>query len=253
MGGALYEGIQQAMGSDHLFLCDRNDEKLAIAPIHRRFTDVLKATKDADCIILAVKPQSFTELMKDIGKAWSSKFIISVMAGIPLSVLQRVTGSSRAVRSMPNLGVRAGRGVTGWCASSAVTSEERKHMECMFSAVSMTIALESEDKIDAFTAIAGSGPAYVFGLAELLQNASERLGLSADDSSKIASRVIAASSLLLDEGKMSASDWRKAVTSKGGVTEAAIGTLTDRKVPEIFDAALEAGAMRSRSLSSEHE
>ncbi len=253
MGSALYEGLRKSVGSDRVSVCDHNEEKLAIAPPNRRFTDVLQATKEVECVVLAVKPQSFTKLMQDIGQAWSSKFIVSIMAGIPLSRLQQLTGSSHVVRSMPNLGAKIQRGITGWCTSKEVTDAERQHVTSLFSAVGMSIELASEEKIDAFTAIAGSGPAYVFGLAELLQNAAKRLNLSNEDCTKLASQIIVAGSRLLDEGTMSASEWRKAVTSKGGVTEAAVEILTDRKVPEIFDAALEAGTMRSRSLSSEHE
>ena len=250
MGSAFYQGLKQSIGSDEVYLCDHNQQKLVIAPPNRRFTDTLEATKNVDCVVLAVKPQSFTGLMKDVGQAWSSKFIVSIMAGIPLSRLQQLTGSSHVVRCMPNLGAKIRRGVTGWCASESVTNEERKHASSLFSAIGMGIELTSEEKIDAFTAIAGSGPAYVFGLAELLQNAARRLDLSDDDSANIASEIIAAGSQLLDQGTMSASEWRKAVTSKGGVTEAAIGVLAEKKLPEIFDDALEAGALRSRSLSS---
>lgn len=249
MGSALYKGLQQSIGSDDVYLCDHNEKKLVIAQPNRRFTDTVEATKGTDCVVLAVKPQAFTGLMQDVGHAWSSKLIISIMAGIPLSRLQQLTGSSHLIRSMPNLGAKIQRGVTGWCASADVSDEERKHVESLFAAIGMSIELESEEKIDAFTAIAGSGPAYVFGLAEMLQNAAKRLGLSHGDSANIASEIIAAGSQLLDEGTMSASEWRKAVTSKGGVTEAAIGVLTEKKIAEIFDDALKAGAERSRSLS----
>ena len=253
MGSALFKGLQQSVGSDGVYLCDHNEEKLAIAESNHRFTDTLEATKEVGCVVLAVKPQSFAGLMQDVGDAWSSKLIVSVMAGIPLSRLQQLTGSRHVVRSMSNLGAKIRRAVTGWCASADVSGEERKHVKSLFCAIGMSIELESEDKIDAFTAIAGSGPAYVFGLAELLQNAAKRLGFSNDDSANVATEVIAAGSQLLDERAMSASEWRKAVTSKGGVTEAAISVLAEKKLSEIFDDALEAGALRSRSLSSEHE
>ena len=253
MGNALYEGVRKATGEDNVYLCDRNESKLAFAPSHRRFTDAVQATNAIDCIVLAVKPQSFAELMDNIGDAWSSKFIVSVMAGIPLSRLEQLTGSSRIVRSMPNLGAKIHRSVTGWIASKDVTDGEKKHAQLLFESIGMSIELPAEDQIDAFTAIAGSGPAYVFGLAELLQNACRRLHLSDEVAAKIASEVIAAGSRLLEEGTMSASEWRKAVTSKGGVTEAAMRVIADKKLPEIFDHALEAGTQRSRSLSSDHE
>ena len=118
----------------------------------------------------------------------------------------------------------------------------------------MSVELSSEELIDPFSVIAGSGPAYVFGLAELLQaNAETTLGLSSKDASKIASEVIAASSQLLDEGSKSAAEWRKAVTSKAGITEAVITSLTDKNIQQTFDDALAAGTLRSKSLSKDHD
>lgn len=250
MGAALYEGLKKKGGSADIFLCDHHAEKLSIAPVDHRCTDPRVATKDADCVVVAVKPQSFAGLMEEVGQAWAGKLIVSVMAGIPLSRLSQCTGSTRVVRSMPNLGAKVGRGVTGWCAGKDLSKKDRAHVETLFSSVGRSIALPSEDKIDLFTAIAGSGPAYVFGLAELLQNASKNLGLSVEDAESIATDVIAAASQLLDAKTMSAEEWRKAVTSQGGVTEAAVKFLTEKNMPEIFAEALKKGAERSRSLSS---
>ena len=250
MGKAFYDGI----ASDDVHLCDHNETNISSVPETCRFTDALKATENVECIILAVKPQSFTELMKEVGDAWSNKFIISIMAGISLSQLEKLTSSSHIVRSMPNLGAKIQRGITGWCTSADVTESERAHMESLFSAVGTNIELSSEAAIDAFTVIAGSGPAYVFGLAQLLQqNAVKTLGLSEEDASRIATEVIAAGSLLLEKGNVSASEWREAVTSKGGVTEAALHVFEEKGLTDIFDSALEAGAVRSKALSSDND
>lgn len=253
MGCALYQGLRQSADAHDVLLCDHNASKLTIAPAECRFIDVLEATKNAECVVLAVKPQAFVKLMGEAGKAWSGKLIVSIMAGIPLSRLTKLTGSPRVVRSMPNLGAKIRRSVTGWCASKGISAEEREHVKQLFESVGLTIELDSEKKIDGFTAIAGSGPAYVFGLAELLAKAAKDLGLSDDDSSHVASEVIAAGSCLLEEGTMTAPQWRQAVTSKGGVTEAAINVFSEKKLAEIFHEALKAGTLRSRSLSSENE
>lgn len=252
MGSALYQGIRQSADNE-LYLCDHNDLKLAIAPPDRRFIDALDAAKDAECVVLAVKPQTFAELMEKVGNAWSEKLIVSIMAGIPLSRLKQLTGSQRVVRSMPNLGAKIRRSVTGWYASPDISTQERKHVEKLFQSIGLSIELDDEDKIDGFTALAGSGPAYVFGLAELLANAAKKLSLSDHESARIASEVIGAASQLLDEGSMSAPEWRKAVTSKGGVTEAAVDIFLENKLEEIFDKALKAGTLRSRSFSQHNQ
>ncbi|MEK7591252.1 MAG: pyrroline-5-carboxylate reductase [Patescibacteria group bacterium] len=253
MGGAFYHGLRQSVDEQNVHLCDHSEAKLSIAPAEYRFTDVLEATKDAECVVLAIKPQAFAKLMSDVGQAWSEKLLVSIMAGIPLSRLEKLTGSSRIVRSMPNLGAKIRRSVTGWCASKGISQEDREHVERLFQSIGLSIELDAEEKIDGFTAIAGSGPAYVFGLAELLTDAAKKLGLSDEDSSRFASEVIVAGSRLLEEGTMTAPEWRKAVTSKGGVTEAAIKVFSEKKLSEIFHEALGAGMLRSRSLSSEHE
>jgi len=248
MGSALYKGL----ANDKVFLCDRDTEKISIATENNRSTNILEATENAECIIIAVKPQSFDELMTSVKDSWSDKFIISIMAGVSLSSLAKKTGSPNIVRAMPNLGVLKGQGMTGWCATPDVPAEHRKHAEEIFAAVGESIFLDDEDKIDAFTAIAGSGPAYVFALAEQLQNAAEQLGLSSDESALIARKIIAAGSALLDEGSKSAKEWREAVTSKGGVTQAVLEVLKNKGVDAAFQEALESGTLRSRSLSSEN-
>ena len=108
MGGAFYHGLRQSVDEQNVHLCDHSEAKLSIAPAEYRFTDVLEATKDAECVVLAIKPQAFAKLMSDVGQAWSEKLLVSIMAGIPLSRLEKLTGSSRIVRSMPNLGRRSG-------------------------------------------------------------------------------------------------------------------------------------------------
>ena len=249
MGGALYKGLTESYGTDDIFLCDRDCDKITIAPEDKRSTNVIDATENAECIIIAVKPQSFDELMSNVNDAWSEKFVISIMAGIPIAEISKKTGSSQVVRAMPNLGVLKGQGMTGWCATKEVSNEQYKQVEEIFEAVGSSIRLDDEDSINAFTAIAGSGPAYVFALAEQLQSASKRMGLSDSDAELVTRKIIAAGSVLLDEGNKSAEEWREAVTSKGGVTQAVLEELSDKNVADTFQEAIDKGTIRSRSLS----
>ncbi|MDD4319835.1 MAG: pyrroline-5-carboxylate reductase [Candidatus Peribacteraceae bacterium] len=247
MGSALYGGLVAAGTSADVWLCDENEAKLAIAPADRRLAD--PALASADCIVLAVKPQSFPVLMQAVGKRWKDRFIISVMAGIGMDTIAAATGASAVVRAMPNLGARVRRGITGWHASSSVTAAQLRHAEELFSSIGMAVELQEESLIDGFTAVAGSGPAYVFLLAELLEREAASLGVDAQTGARIARELLASGSLLLEQGEKSAAAWREAVTSKGGTTEAALGVLKERGFADIFHDALAAAADRSRSLA----
>jgi len=251
MGSALFQGLSAKLGKEHLWLCDVHKEKLAPADPGRRLTDPRRCGEVAECILLAVKPQSFSSLMETVGRSWSKKLVISIMAGVTLRRLADGTGASAVVRAMPNLGARVGRCVTGWITTPAVTPAHCQVAERIFSAVGTSIRLDTESQIDAFTAIAGSGPAYFFYLAELLEQAARDAGISSEHSARIARDLLGAGSLLLDGGERSAADWRAAVTSKGGTTEAALRVLLERDFPAILNQALSAAAERSHTLSDD--
>jgi len=247
MGSALYGGLVAAGKAEDVWLCDENAEKLAPASADRRLTDPREAT--ADCVVLVVKPQSFPTLMQSVGKRWNNRFIISVMAGVTMEKIATATGSSSIIRAMPNLGARVRRGITGWVASPAVTPAQVQHAEALFSAMGMAARLKEESMIDGFTAVAGSGPAYVFLLAELLEQEASAMGIDSETSAHIARELLVSGSMLLKGGEKSASAWREAVTSKGGTTEAALKVLRERGFMDIFHDAIQAAAERSRSLS----
>jgi len=249
MGSAFYKGLSSQRKADRIWMCDQHGEKLEIAPVNRRIDQPANAGNEAECILLAVKPQSFAALMTAVGNAWSDKLVVSIMAGITMKTVADATGASAVVRAMPNLGARVRRSITGWYPSPAVTSVQMKHVEELFSAVGISVRLKEESQIDGFTAIAGSGPAYVFLLAELIENAACDLGIDEATSAQIARDLLGAGSLLLDEKERGAAQWREAVTSKGGTTEAALRVFRERGLPEIFNDAIAAATERSRSLS----
>jgi pyrroline-5-carboxylate reductase len=249
MGSAFYKGLSSDGKADRIWLCDQHADKLEIAPTDRGINHPAKVGNKAECILLAIKPQSFAALMAMVGNVWSDKLVISIMAGITMKTIADATGASAIVRAMPNLGARVRRSITGWYPSVSVTPEQLEHAEELFSAIGTSVRLKEESQIDGFTAVAGSGPAYVFLLAELLEDAARDLGIGETSSAQIARDLLGAGSLLLDEKERSAAQWREAVTSKGGTTEAALRVLRERGLPEIFREAIAAAAERSRSLS----
>ncbi|MDD5025878.1 MAG: pyrroline-5-carboxylate reductase [Candidatus Peribacteraceae bacterium] len=249
MGSALYKGLASQGKTDRIWLCDQHAEKLTIASMDRRINHPADAGKVAECILLAVKPQSFSTLMTTVGNAWAGTLVISIMAGVTMKTVVDATGASAVVRAMPNLGARVGRSITGWHPSPAVTPVQMEHVEELFSSIGMTVRLAEESQMDGFTAVAGSGPAYVFLLAELLENAARELGVDEATSARIARDLLGAGSLLLDGKERSALEWQEAVASKGGTTEAALHVMQEKGLPAIFHDAIAAAAERSRSLS----
>jgi len=166
-----------------------------------------------------------------------------------LAHLAQRTGTERVVRAMPNLPARVGKGMTGWVASEQVAADEKSFVTELFSLFGVQVPLEKEEMIDAFTAVSGSGPAYFFYLAELLEEKAKAFGFSDADARMLAGQTFLGAAAIFAEGGKTAREWREAVTSKGGTTEAALGVLQEKNIDEIMGAALNAAKKRSEELS----
>lgn len=250
MGLALARGLQRVFPPATLAICDRHAEKLHESGIARTSVHPDEVLQDADVVIIAVKPQSWRSCRADITTALSDKLLVSLMAGVTLEILRQGTGAARVVRAMPNLPVQVGRGVTGWIATHETTSNDRSLVHRMFESVGLSLELEQETMIDDISAVSGCGPAYVFLLCELLEAKAREMGFAPADARRITEQILIGSAKLLGEGGRSAAEWRNAVTSKGGVTEAAMQVLEEKGFAEVFFSALDAARERSRTLGS---
>ncbi len=248
MGGAIYRRLCGSMDPKQIFVCSRT----RLVGIHAKSyfssnaNDVLSR---ADCIIFAVKPQSFDELAASITVDLSKKFIISILAGTPLKKLQKKLSAKKIIRAMPNLPVQVGSGVTGWVATRSVNSKDKNFAKEIFGALGYEIELSSEAMITNLSVISGCGPAYFFTLTEMMSNAAQRLGFSFQEAEKLATSTFLGSAKLFATGSKSAREWREAVTSKKGVTEAVLKYVKKKKIDTIFYQALKAGIQRSKELA----
>ncbi|MDD5054707.1 MAG: pyrroline-5-carboxylate reductase [Candidatus Peribacteraceae bacterium] len=249
MGSAFAYGLSHMKPAMILRLCDGNSEKLRNFPNAKHFTDPKKAIVGTSAILLAVKPQSSKELLNDLSPLLKDRLVISIMAGISLKTLGKLTGSKRIVRAMPNLPATIGLGCTGWCATPAVSKPDRTFVETIFGAVGTQIELNDESKLDAVTAISGSGPAYFFLLAELLGIKALKEGFSPQESAVLARATMIGSGVLAANDKRTLTELREAVTSKGGTTEAALASLKGNHLDTIINEAIDAAIARSRKLS----
>lgn len=176
-----------------------------------------------EVLVLAVKPQQMRQALLPVLPLLSGQLVISIAAGLRMADIGRwLGGHTRLVRTMPNTPALIGAGITGLCADAGVSREDRNTAEKILSAVGCTLWIEDEAKMDAVTAISGSGPAYVFYLMEALDQAARELGFSDKESRLLTVETFLGAARLAAESSEPISVLRDRVTSKGGTTAAAI-------------------------------
>lgn len=208
-----------------------------------------RAAAGADIVMLCVKPQIFQSVAEEIrGSLRKGALVISIMAGVRLTVLRKYFGKTRfIVRAMPNLGAKYGASMTGWIATGSLNADQKKTVEALFASLGAQMRLKSEDDINKMTAITATGPAYFFYLAESLEKQAKEFGLG--DARKMAEHVLKASALLSQETGADFGALRQSITSAKGTTAAAIGHLESRKAQSIFQAAVRKAYRRARGIS----
>jgi len=215
----------------------------------RTSSDAVAAVRDADCIVLAVKPQQLRDVTRSLAPAISKQLIISIAAGIRGADLARWLGPTACiVRAMPNTPALVSAGITGLHAMPGVSDRQREDAERILAAVGTTFWVAKERDLDAVTAVSGSGPAYVFYFIEALEQAALELGLPAEAARQSALATFAGAVKLAIEDGSDPATLRARVTSKGGTTERAIGMLDDAAVKAAFIRAVRGAADRAAEL-----
>jgi pyrroline-5-carboxylate reductase len=202
-------------------------------------------------VVIAVKPKDVSALVASVaGVVTIDQLVISLVAGVPLAVFERALPGVAVVRSMPNTPAAVDEGMTAFCGGSHVDEEGLAAAESVLAAVGDTINL-SEDLLDAVTAVSGTGPAYVFILAEALTEAAIREGLPHHAAERLVEQTLRGAGMLLSASEKSAFRLRAEVTSPGGTTAAAMHTLEDGGFRALMEDAVRAAAARSRELGAE--
>ena len=206
----------------------------------------------ASAVVIAVKPQSAPEAVAALAPfVGNATLAVSIMAGRPLRFLEQALPQGTAlVRSMPNPPAAIGRGITVACANAKVTPRQRKLASDLLAAIGKVEWVSDEGLMDAVTAVSGSGPAYVFLLAEALAQAGAAAGLPQHLAMKLARETVAGSGELLNQSPLDAATLRQNVTSPGGTTAAALELLMDKHgLAELMERAVAAATARSRELA----
>ena len=221
------------------------------APATHAPDDDLGPWKFGGQVLLAVKPQVLPDAAKQIRPAMEEtpRVVISILAGTPTAKIAALLGPQHpVVRVMPNTPARIGKGMAAITAGQNALPAHLELAEALFMGLGEVVKID-ESLMDAFTAVAGSGPAYVFFLAEIMLRAARDLGFDRITADRIVRQTVMGSAALLSESTEPPEALRAQVTSKGGTTEAALRVLEQRQVIDAFTAALTAARDRGRELS----
>lgn len=228
MGGAMLEGwIRIGLDPARITVLEPQPAPEIAALVSRGLALNPARVEPATIVVVAVKPQAAGEVVAGlIPWVGPTTLVASIMAGRTLWGLEQVLPRGTAVvRAMPNLPAAIGRGITVAVPNAAVTASQRALLDRLLGAMGAVEWIADETLLDAVTAVSGSGPAYVFLLAELLARAGTAAGLPAALASRLARVTIAGSGELLDRSPLGAETLRHNVTSPGGTTAAALGVL----------------------------
>jgi pyrroline-5-carboxylate reductase len=203
----------------------------------------------SDIVIIAVKPQQFAQVARELSDSSEGKLLISIAAGIRTRDIEKAIGAkARVVRIMPNTPALVGEGMSVICGGRHATQADLKDAIAIFSCVGETEVLP-ERCFDLVTAVSGSGPAYFFYLKEALIEAATGLGMKKDTARKLVSRTAFGAAKLLIKTGHEPAVLRARVTSKGGTTERAIKVFAKEGFKRTVRKAVAAAQIRSRQLS----
>ena len=252
MGEALVSGWLRGRSKPEILLVDPHPSALIEAMAEEEGLELNGAPRPADVVVLAIKPQIFTEAAEAVsGWIGSKTLVLSIMAGIRLKQLSETLDTDRVLRAMPNTPGAIGRGVSVLAAPDAIARKDITLATRLLKPLGLVEGPVSEPLISTVTAVSGSGPAYVFLLVEALAQAGESEGLPPDLAMTLAQETVIGAGALLDATGESAGDLRKAVASRGGTTEAALDILMRGDgMPSLLREAVRAAADRERALSS---
>jgi len=236
----------------HLTVCDPDTKKLARLRQKlkvRVSSDNAAVAKNANVILLAVKPQQMYSVLDELKRSLhNNQLVISIAAGVNARSIEKVLKNRQpVVRAMPNLPLTVGAGVTTWCANGYVTAIKLRMAERLLSAGAVIVKVP-ERNLDAVTAISGSGPGYVFAFADALIKAARHLDLPPNVADILVRNTLFGAGKILQGSKDAPATLAQRVASKGGTTEAALQVLNRNKFNTIIQQAMRAAVKRAKEL-----
>ena len=241
------------VNKDNLLLIEKNEERrnelrlknigIVEIPGCTQFTE-------SDLILLAVKPQDFNDLSKHLkGKVKPNAVVISIMAGITIDYLKQSLDHPFIVRAMPNAPAFYAKGMTVFCMSDGLNEIQKNQVKEFISFTGKILETNQEDLLDAVTALSGSGPAYLFYLAQQMIEAATQLGMNSEMAEILVKQTLVGAAEMLDKSPKKTSELIKTIASKGGTTEAALNHYNSTFVNENIIKGIEKATLRSKELS----
>ena len=255
MGGAMLSGwLAQGLDARSVGVIEPHpsDEISALVTKGVRLNPTPKQVGAVATLVVALKPQMFREAGPTLKQfAGSSTLVVSIMAGTTIASIEEVCGGS-VVRAMPNTPAAIGRGITVAVTAKNVSAGQRAVADALLRATGSVEWIDDENLMDAVTAVSGSGPAYIFLLAEELARAGVEAGLPPELATKLARETVAGSGELLHRSELPSATLRQNVTSPGGTTAAALEVLMGPDgMQSLLTRAVAAATKRSKEVAKE--
>jgi len=257
-GGTMGEAIVRALlrtnevAADQIVVSDPLAARLAVlAERHaiQTTTENDEAVKDADVLILAVKPQVLPAVMEELGEPIPSEALVfSIVAGMSIETIGSGLDHPAVVRVMPNTPAQIGEGMAVWTDSPAVTKAQRAQTRTILQSMGVEMYVDHEEELDMATAVSGTGPVYIFLLMEALVDAAVHLGFSRREARILVTQTVLGSVKFAEQSGLHLAELRNMVTSPGGTSAEAIYQMEKGRLRTVLSKAVWAAYQKSRLL-----
>jgi pyrroline-5-carboxylate reductase len=254
LASSLIKGLSQGDVDYEIRVFDLVKEKVdSLVSLYKvKGVSQAEAVQESDIVVLAVKPKDVASLLKDLsGYNLSGKLIIAVAAGISLKVYEKALPGIGIVRVMPNTSSSVLHSVSGLARGRYVSDEQAANTERIFSALGKYLWID-DSKMNALTAVSGSGPAYFYLLTELMSEAGSRLGLDKEEAEFLARETLIGAGKMLEASGISPQELREAVTSPNGTTQAAVDCFREEGLPGVIYKGMLACRHRAEEMEREY-
>jgi pyrroline-5-carboxylate reductase len=239
---------------ENLHLVTRNEFKLS--KISEEFPkskiSIFEEVKelDADLIIIAVKPQDFQNVAENFRFTLTeNQMVLSIMAGMKISKIQKLLNHPLVVRAMPNSPTLLGMGITGYTAAEGISFSQLINIERLLNSTGRSVYLENEDLLDGVTALSGSGPAYFYYIVDAMIKAGVEMGIDENLSKLFVKQTMLGAFHLINNSEKNLEELIQDVASKGGTTEAALQTFEENNLKETLKKGILNAEKRARELN----
>lgn len=257
-GGNMGTSFAQSFLDAHILrqediaILERNEQRQNILKMkewQNVHSDPGEYVRNAELIIIAVKPQDTSALFDSLKPYISHKHVVlSIMAGVTMDTICDKLNIGKVIRAMPNLPAQVGMGMTGFTAKDEVTRLELTNVQNLLNTTGKSIYFSDEKMLDAVTAVSGSGPAYVYFFMNAMMKRAMKLGFTEAQADLLVWQTFHGAVQLQNQNHLSYEEWIGRVSSKGGTTEAALNTFKEKEVEDFIGDGLEAAFKRAKEL-----